>query len=143
MPEDKPSSQSINISGGKMENVQIGGIAGKNQNVAQTQQANTSVASPKPEDVAALLDELEALLRASDLSEEQKNKALQYIDAAKEEAQAIEPDKDFAAKSLKKATTAMKEAGATGEAEKKFLDRALPILEAMTPWLKVAAGFFL
>ncbi len=143
MPEDKPSSQSISISGSKIENAQFGGLAGRDSNVTQEQHLGTAAVSLKPEEVASLFSKLEALLKASDLPEDQKTKALQHIGTAKEETQAAEPDKDFAAKSLKRATTVLKEAGATVEAGTSLWDKVKPVLETLSPWFKVAVGFFL
>jgi hypothetical protein len=142
MPEDKPSSQSMSFRDSKMEKSQFGGLAGRDLNVTNTQQMGTAAKSLKPEDVEVLLSKLESLLKASDLPEEQKTKALQHIGTAKEEALAAEPDKDFAAKSLKRATTVLKEAGATVEAGTSLWDKVKPVLETLSPWLKVAAGFF-
>lgn len=143
MPEEKPSSQSISISGGKMENVQIGGIAGQDLNVTQEQHFGIEAVSLKPKDILALFDELEGFLKTSNLPEDKKTKALQYIGTAKEESQAVEPDKEFAAKNLKRATTVLKEAGATVQAGTSLWDKVKPILETLSPWLKVATGFFL
>ena len=91
----------------------------------------------------ALLGELETLLKASDLPEDKKTIALTHIESAKEEADSKEPDRDFAAKSLKKATTVLKEAGATLDAGSSLWDKVKPILETLSPWFKVAVGFFI
>lgn len=126
-----------------MENVQLGGLAGGDLNVTQEQHLGTAAVSLKPEDVVALFGELEAFLKTSNLPENQKTKALQYIGTAKEESQAVEPNKNFAAENLKRATTVLKEAGATVEAGTSLWDKVKPILETLGPWLKVATGFFL
>ena len=48
---DNKSSQSFNISGGALDNVQVGGIAGRDLNANQTQQIGTASAPLQPEDV--------------------------------------------------------------------------------------------
>ena len=142
MPEENLYSQSISISGGKVQNVQIGGIAGRDMNANQTQQVGAASVSLKPEEVTALLGELEVLLKASDLPEDHKTKALKHIDTAKEEAQAAEPNRSFAAESLKHATTVLKEAGATVEAGTSLWDKVKPILETLSPLVQSGCGIF-
>ncbi|UJB73055.1 hypothetical protein HRE53_31200 (plasmid) [Acaryochloris sp. 'Moss Beach'] len=143
MSEEKPS-QSINVSSGQNSSVQIGGIAGRDQTVYQTQQMGTQEkeASLTQADVVGLITQLETLLQSARLPEQQSNKALKHLEIAKEEVQAKEPDKDYAAKSLKKATTVLKEAGETVTAGSSLWEKIKPIVEKVTPWLGVASGFF-
>lgn len=144
MSEEK-SSQSINISGGQLSNVQIGGMAGQDLTVSQTQQIGTDGkdAQLTQDDVVELITQLEALLQSSELPDQQSTKALRHLETAKEEVQNKEPDKDYAAKSLKKATTVLKEAGETVSAGSSLWNKIKPIVEKVTPWLGVASGFFL
>ena len=141
MPEEKPS-QSISISGGQFSDVQIGGIAGQDMNVTQTQQIGTSESSKAltQADVVELIAQLEELFRNSSLSEAQTEKAIKHLEAAKEEAQEDEPDKDFAAKNLQRATKVLLEAGETVEAGTSLWQKVKPILETISPWLGVAAS---
>lgn len=142
---DEKSSQSISISGGQNSNVQIGGIAGRDQTVTQTQQIGTNgtEAQLAQADVVDLITQLETLLQGAELPKEQASKALRHLETAKEEVQGKEPDKDYAAKSLKKATTVLKEAGETVAAGSILWNKIKPIVEKVTPWLGVASGFFL
>ncbi len=142
---ENQASQSIQISGGQMSNVQIGGIAGRDQSVTQTQQIGEGVSeqSLTPMDVANLLDQLKALLESSELSTTEKAKAVRSIETAKDEVQADEPDKEFAAKSLQRATKVLKDAGETVEAGTSLWEKVQPILETLSPWLGVAAGFLI
>jgi hypothetical protein len=143
--EENKTSQSISISGGQSSNVQIGGLAGRDLTVSQSQQIGEGAADKTltPVEVAALLDQLKELLQGSHLSEGDKEKAVRSIETAKDEIQAKEPDKEFAAKSLKKATTVLKEAGETVEAGTSLWQKVKPILEAVGPWLGVAASFLI
>lgn len=142
MLEDK-LSQSININGETISNVQIGGIARRNQMVHQTQHfgTNGSKALINQSDVVSLISQLENLLHSSNLSDIHANRALKYLETAKEEAQSKEPDKEFAAKSLHRATTVLKEAGETVEASTSLWKKVKPILETISPWLGAAARF--
>ncbi|UJB73062.1 hypothetical protein HRE53_31235 (plasmid) [Acaryochloris sp. 'Moss Beach'] len=144
MSEEK-SSQSINISGGQNSNVQIGGIAGRDQTVHQTQQIDTEEEAGQltQADVIDLITQLETLLQSSGLPEKESSKALRHLESAKEEVQSKEPDKDYAAKSLEKATTVLKEAGETVAAGSSLWNKIKPIVEKVTPWLGVTSGFFL
>lgn len=143
MAEDKVS-QSISISGGQLSNVQIGGQAGGDLTVNQVQHIGDEAADQLTSaDVITLLDQLKALLQASDLSDDDKTKAIRGIESAQDEVQADEPDKEFAAKNLQRATKILKDASETVEAGTSLWQKATPILETVSPWLKVAAGFFL
>lgn len=139
-----PPSQSFTISGGQLSNVQIGGIAGRDITINQSQQIGESTAekSLTPADVVALLDQLKAVLQAADLPDNDKTKAIRGVETAKDEVQADEPDKEFAAKSLQRATKVLKDAGETVEAGTSLWEKVKPILETVSPWLNVAAGFF-
>ncbi|GAB4376028.1 MAG: hypothetical protein Kow00121_22460 [Elainellaceae cyanobacterium] len=138
MPEEKPS-QSINISGGQLSGVQLGGIAGgditQNQQISQGS-AEKQLTQP---DVANLIAELAALFRESGLPEAEKGKALKHLESAKEEVEAEEPDKEFALKNLQRATKVLKEAGETVSAGTNLWDKVKPIAEALAPWFGVAA----
>lgn len=138
-------SQSISISGGQLSNVQIGGIAGRDLTVNQSQQigGSTSEKILTPTDVVTLLDQLRSLLQAADLPDNDKAKAIRSVDIAKDEVQADKPDKEFAAKSLQRATKVLKDAGETVDAGTSLLQKVTPILETISPWLNVAANFFL
>ena len=54
-----------------------------------------------------------------------------------------EPDKEFAAKNLQRATKVLKEAGETVEAGTSLWQKVKPILETVSPWLGVAVSFFI
>ncbi|MEA5472339.1 hypothetical protein [Spirulina sp. 06S082] len=76
------------------------------------------------------------------LKEEKTVKAIKHLETAKEEVQEEEPDKDFAAKSLQRATKVLKEAGETVEAGTDLWQKVQPIITKLLPWLGVAASFF-
>ncbi len=141
MPEEKPS-QSFSISGGQLSDVQVVGLAGNDMNVTQNQQIGTGESS-KPltqKEVVELIAQLEEIFRSSDLPPAQTAKAIKHLEAAKEEAQEKEPDKDFAAKNLQRATKVLKEAGETVKAGMSLWNKVQPIMTKLLPWLGVAAG---
>ena len=144
MPEEKPS-QSLSISGSQLSDIQIGGIGGNDLNVTQNQQIGTSESS-KPltqADVVELIIQLEELFRNSGLPEAQTAKAIKHLESAKEEAQEENPDKDFAAKNLQRATKVLKEAGETVDAGTSLWQKIKTILETVSPWLGVATSFLI
>ncbi len=109
MSGEKPS-QSINISGGQLSKVQIGGTAGRDQTVTQTQQIGPSgEAALTQADVVDLIAQLETLLQGPGLPKAQTTKALMHLGIVKEDVQVEELDKESAAKSLQWATTVLKE----------------------------------
>lgn len=144
MSEEK-SSQSFSISGGQVSHAQIGGQAGRDLSATQNQQINQNE-SQKPltqTDVVELIAQLEEPFRSSGLPEAQTAKAIKHLEAAKEEVQEENPDKEFAAKSLQRATKVLKEAGETVQAGTSLWQKVKPILETVSPWLGVATSFFI
>lgn len=137
MSEEK-SSQSINFSGGQFSNTQIG-QAGRD--LAQSQQFNQGATEKPltPEDVVKLLTKFEELLRGADLPESQKEKAIKHLDTTREEVQQAEPDKDFAAKSLQRATKVLKDADEAVGAGQGLWQKVGPIITQLAPWFGLAA----
>ena len=145
MASDQNPSQSINISGGQLSNVQIGGQAGRNLNISQSQQIGEG-SDEKPlstADVVTLLDQLKQLIENADLPASEKEKAVRSIDTTKDEVQTDEPDKEFAAKNLQRATKVLKEAGETVEAGTNLWQKVTSILETISPWLGIATSFLI
>jgi molecular chaperone DnaK (HSP70) len=112
--EDK-NSQSLNVSKSQLSDVQIG-QAGKNLSQSQQIKQGGSEKQLSSTEVIEFVTQIETLLRSSDLPEEQKQKALKHLDSVKEEVNGEEPDKDFAAKSLQRATKVLKDASETVDA---------------------------
>ncbi len=138
------ASQSINISGGQLSNVQIGGQAGRDLNVTQSQQVGSGVETPlTSSEVADLLTQLQTILVESNLTDTEKNKIVRSLETAKDEVQTQEPDKEFAVKNLQRATKVLKDAGETVEAGTGLWQKIQPILDAVSPWLGVAASFLI
>jgi hypothetical protein len=137
MPEEKPT-QSMSFSGGQLSGVQAGQAGG---DLTQTQQNSQGEAEKQltPVEVVELIAQIETLFRNSDLPEEQKEKALKHLETAKEETQETEPDKNYAAKSLQRATKVLKEANETVGAGQGLWQKLEPITSKLAPWLGIAA----
>ena len=138
MPEEKPS-QSLNISGGQFSGgVQVG-QAGRD--LAQTQKivSGSTEKQLTVAEVVELISQIENLFETSDLLKDQKEKAIKHLESAKEEAQAKEPDKDFATKSFQRATKVLKEANEAVGAGEGLWKKLEPVAIQLAPWLGVAA----
>ena len=140
MSEQKPS-QSINISDGSFSGNQFA-QAGRDQTQTQQILQNSTEPELSQEKVLVLLANLEGLLKTARLPQIEQEKALRYLGAAKEEAQAQKPDKQFTADSLKKVAGVLKDTNETIETSQKIWDRVQPIFKQLLPWLGVATGFF-
>lgn len=142
--KEQKSSESLNINGSQLSNFQIGGVARRDMNVTQHQVVGTgeSFGAITQADVVKLIIKLEELFRNSDLPEEKTAKAIKHLEAAKEEVQEKETDKDFAAKNLQRATKVLKEAGEMVESGTTLWQKIKPILKTISPWLGVAVSFF-
>jgi len=134
------SRQSMTISGGTIS----GQVGQAGQNLTQTQYQNQSEATKQlsSAEVVELIAQIETLLKGSALPSDQKDKAVTYLGAAKEEANSEEPDKQFAAKSLQKTTKILKDASEAVDAGQSLWSKVEPILGQLLPWLGVASHFF-
>lgn len=143
-PKQNPS-QSISIGNGQISNLQIGGQAGGDLNVTQSQQIVQGEGGQEmgPAEVSSLLDQLKDILRESNLSDKDKEKAIRSVETAQDEVNSEEPDREFAAKNLQRATQVLKDVGSTVEAGTTLWDSVQPILKGLLPWLKVGIGFFI
>jgi hypothetical protein len=135
------ASNSIHIGGhAKLSQVQIGGQAGQDAHIQQTQQISQgNVAQPLTAvEVRDLLNQVATLFRMAGLPEADTEKAIAYLEATKEETQAAEPDKEFALKNFQRATKVLQEAGATAEATEGLWKKLEAIAKTLAPWFGVA-----
>ena len=139
---EEKSSQSLSISGGQLSSgVQV---AQAGRDLYQTQQINHGATEKEltSTDALELMAKLEEILRGSALPADQKDKAIKHLEAAKEETKEDEPDKEYAAKSLQKATKLLKETGETVDAGQGLWKKVEPIMQALLPWLGVVPHLF-
>lgn len=133
-----PQSQSVAISSSQISG-QIG-LAGQNLNQAQVDQTISS-GNLTSEQVIQLLSQIEDIVRMSKISDTQKQSAIHYLGSAKEEAQQPQPDKDFAAKNVKRAAEIVKSTNETLSAGQGVFEKIKPLIEKLLPWLGVVKGF--
>jgi hypothetical protein len=138
---NQKTSQYINIIDSHVSDSQFGQSKRDQTQTQQIVQSSTE-SELSQEKVIVLLTNLESLLKTSSLPQIQQQKALRYLDAAKQEAQAEQPDKQFTADSLKKVAGVLKETNETIETSQKIWDKVQPIFKQILPWLGVATGFF-
>ena len=138
MPQEKPSP-SLSISGSTVS----GSIGQAGRDLVQM---HYNQGSPEKQlmvtEVIGLITQIETLLKDTALPDSLESRAMTHLEAAKEASQEEEPDKDYAAKSLKKATKIIKEASETMESGQKLWNKVTPILKQLLPWLGVATHFF-
>jgi hypothetical protein len=112
----------------------------------QTMNTNVTSATEKPltqQEVIELLAEIEQLIEEyPPLPAASKEKSLKYLGAAKEEAQATEPDKQLAAGNLKRMVETLKNADETGGSTKTLWENVKQILMQLHTWLDVAKNYF-
>ncbi len=92
-----------------------------------------------PAEVVELIAQIETLFRDSDLPEAQKEKALKYLDSAKEEAQETEPNKNIAVTSFQRASKVLKDTNEAFGAGQGLLEKLKPLAETLAPWFGIAA----
>ena len=143
--EQASQSQSISIGGNAQVTGAVSFQAGRDSSIS-TGDINVGQEGGEPAltpaDIVALIVQIEGLLQGSSLPEDQKAKAVQHLSTVKDEVQAAEPDKDFAAKSLQRATRVFKDASETVTAGQGLWQTVKPILSKLGPWLGVAISFF-
>ncbi|HEY9698721.1 MAG TPA: hypothetical protein V6D10_15770 [Trichocoleus sp.] len=137
MSEEK-LNQSMSFSGGQLSGVQAG-QAGRD--LSQNQQFNQAQVEKQlsSDDVIELIEQIETLFKGSDLTNSQKEKAVQHLEIAKAEATETQPDKDFALKSLQRATRILKNVDETATVGQNLWQKLEPIAKKLAPWFGVAA----
>jgi hypothetical protein len=137
MPSEPSSSQSISISGSNLTDSPIAQAQGHINQSLQVGSDN-SAKQLQSSDIIALLDQLKALLESSNLTGEQKEKAVLGVATAKNEATEEEPDKDFAGKGLGRTIQTLKQANEALTEGSSLWDKAEPILRKVLPWFGLA-----
>jgi hypothetical protein len=131
--------QSFNMNGGTIS----GQVNFAARDLIQTQH-NNSGDRTKPlatEDVIQLIAQIEGLLKHSLLPTNQKGKTLHHLQSVKNEVEANEPDKEFAAQNLKKIVDTLKSTNEAVDAGQSLWTKVEPILSQLLPWLGVASKF--
>jgi hypothetical protein len=137
-PTQSQQFGNVTINGGQMQVAQAGGdvaqaMSGEN---AGQQQGMTGA------EAVALLEKLAGAIAASGIPEEQKKKMMVNLEAAKQEAEEKEPNKDLMGANLKKVGETMKSLKETTEAGKSLWQTGGEILKAIGPWVGMAVGLW-
>jgi tRNA C32,U32 (ribose-2'-O)-methylase TrmJ len=90
----------------------------------------------------ALLEKLAGAIATSGIPEEQKKKMMVNLEAAKQEAEEKEPNKDLMGANLKKVGETMKSLKETTEAGKSLWQTGGEILKAIGPFVGMAMGLW-
>jgi hypothetical protein len=135
---EKEFSQSFSISGGQVGNIQLAQVG------RDFMQAHNNIQGEllPPSEVIKLLSEIETLLKVSELPIGITEKTIRYLEAAKDEIQIKEPDKQFAANNLKRVVKNLEEASETTEKWAEVLSRIKPVVVKLASGLGVSASFF-
>lgn len=134
---NESQSQSISISGGNLNQVQIGGQAGRD--LQQSQGSDHGVGVPDQTETVALLQQLAEIIQSLDLPEAEQRKAQRHLEATQAEVQQPEPDKSFALKNLQRATQVLTTANEAVDASSGLGERLGAIATRLAPWFGVAA----
>jgi hypothetical protein len=133
------NSQSINISGGSIDNAQVA-IAGRDvkqtQKIAQNSDKEQDISS---EEVYKLLSELIEILTQLNISEEQKVKIKNCLTVVRDETKEKEPDKELACRNFQKAGKIVKEAAEIASSSQVIFKTVEQIIEKLSSWFGVAA----
>ena len=92
-------------------------------------------------EVVKQLENLETAVKASALTQEQKDELLDYLRPAKREAAKEEGSKDLVGQNLKQVNETLKTVKETTEAGKSLWQTGQEVFKAIAPWLGVAAKF--
>jgi hypothetical protein len=138
MSEEK-SSQSMNFGSANVSGVNAAQNIGGNVNQELSNTQGEAEKQLTPAEVVELIAQIETLFRDSDLPEAQKEKALKYLDSAKEEAQETEPNKNIAVTSFQRASKVLKDTNEAFGAGQGLLEKLKPLAETLAPWFGIAA----
>ena len=136
-PNQSQSISGTNISGAQVQQGQAEGNLTQTQQGNQAHQQNQGLSA---EDVVAILGQVEATIRSSGLPATSQDKAIAYLNAARQEAEEPEPDKDLVAKNLKRMGDTLTTANDTVTAGKTLWQTVQPMLLPVLGWLGIAAG---
>ena len=132
MSKEKNPSQSLSISGGNLSEVQI--AQGNNVNQTQIIEQSNSEKILSSTEIIKLIEQLEALLKNSSLSDDKKLKATRHIAIIKDEVASKSPDKGYATKTLQKLLEVI-------TTVQEIWEKSQPIIKEMLPWFGVTAMF--
>jgi hypothetical protein len=135
-PSQSQSMSGVTVNSGVVQQAQAGRDLQQIQSGnLKTQQEITNT------EVVKQLENLETAVKASALTQEQKDELLDYLRPAKREAAKEEGSKDLVGQNLKQVNETLKTVKETTEAGKSLWQTGQEVFNAIAPWLGVAAKF--
>lgn len=135
-PSQSQSMSGVTVNSGVVQQAQAGRDLQQIQSGnLKTQQEITNT------EVVKQLENLETAVKASALTQEQKDELLDYLRPAKREAAKEEGSKDLVGQNLKQVNETLKTVKETTEAGKSLWQTGQEVFKAIAPWLGVAAKF--
>lgn len=135
-PSQSQSMSDVTVNSGVVQQGQAG------RDLQQTQSGNLE---PQQEitntEVVKQLENLETAVKASALTQEQKDELLDYLRPAKREAAKKRGSKDLVGQNLKQVNETLKTVKETTEAGKSLWRTGQEVFQAIAPWLGLAAKF--
>ena len=136
-PEQSQSMSGVTVNGGVVQQGQAG------RDLQQVQSGNLETEQHITQtEVVKQLENLETAVKASALSQEQKDELLDYLRPAKRETTKENANKDLIGQNLKSFNETLKTVKETTETGKTLWATAQDILKTIGPWLGVAAHFW-
>jgi hypothetical protein len=135
-PSQSQSMSGVTVNSGVVQQAQAGRDLQQIQSGnLKTQQEITNT------EVVKQLENLETAVKASSLTQEQKDELLDYLRPAKREAAKEGGSKDLVGQNLKQVNETLKTVKETTEAGKSLWQTGQEVFKAIAPWLGVAAKF--
>jgi hypothetical protein len=142
---DAKFPQSQSITGSSISGSQVAMAQAQGGSVSQVQHGNYSAGTTEKQltvpEVVSLLNQIGGLLKDSGLPVEVAEKAKRDLGRVIEDVQDKEPDKDQAAKSLKKVADALKAANEAANSGKGLWEKAQPLFGELVGWFGLARVF--
>lgn len=140
MAKANKNSQEQNFNNTVINGGQIGQSLGDLQQTYTTQVVgNGKLLDPK--DIIKLAEDIQRLLKNSDLPSDSKTKCDRHLQTLNEEIREKDPDKEYAAQTLQKIVHVLKETGQTAASAVNLMDRVQPVITRIIPWLGEARRF--
>ena len=136
-PDQSQSMSGITVNSGVVQQ----GQAGRDLQQVQSGNLDTEQQITQTE-VVKQLENLETAVKASALSQAQKDELLDYLRPAKRETTKENANKDLIGQNLKSFNETLKTVKETTETSKTLWTTAQDVLKTIAPWLGVAAHFW-
>lgn len=128
MIKKREFSKSVSIKNSNISGQVAIGDNNRQQKIVKTFGYGNAITS---QEILKIIKEMQNLVQNSVLQDEKKSKCLRHLQTVKDETQAKEPDKEYAAKTLQKLNYLLNSTS-TGDG---VIDKIQPLITRMLPWL--------